>query len=158
MKIIVSLFTKYPPRIKLILYFMCPSTRTFWYVFLLSSINNWTTIKFMAIFVSTYCKFLIKCIIYVTELALCIAKTIPSLICEENHMKMTDLHILVLKPSAFRNQYWKWLKLLLPSPFRRLCKPSNTHKHTHTRFVMHTPWQVFEYILNMITIIFVASY
>ncbi|KAL8088168.1 uncharacterized protein LOC141696718 [Apium graveolens] len=55
-------------------------------------------------------------------LALYIAKKIPSLICEENHMKMTGLHYLAMNSSAFRKQDWKWLKLFIPSSFRRLCK------------------------------------
>ncbi|KAK1393342.1 PGG domain-containing protein [Heracleum sosnowskyi] len=54
------------------------------------------------------------------ELALYIAREIPTLICEENEKRMTALHLLAMNPSAFRNQDWKWLKRLLPSSFRSL--------------------------------------
>nr|XP_017238219.1 PREDICTED: uncharacterized protein LOC108211199 isoform X1 [Daucus carota subsp. sativus] len=52
------------------------------------------------------------------ELALYIAKKFPSLICEKNHQRLTGLQLLAMNSSAFRYQNWKWLKHLLPSPFR----------------------------------------
>ncbi|KAK1393306.1 hypothetical protein POM88_012362 [Heracleum sosnowskyi] len=57
------------------------------------------------------------------ELALYIARTSPGLISETDHQQMTGLHMLSMNSSAFRIRYWKWLKLLLPSPFRHI--PAN---------------------------------
>ncbi|KAK1393305.1 hypothetical protein POM88_012361 [Heracleum sosnowskyi] len=54
------------------------------------------------------------------ELALHIARTIPELICEEDHKGMTGLHMLAMNSSAFEIRYGKWLKFLLRFPFRHL--------------------------------------
>ncbi|XP_074379866.1 uncharacterized protein LOC141721033 [Apium graveolens] len=54
------------------------------------------------------------------ELALHIARTIPDLIGEEDHNGMTGLHMLAMNSSAFEIRHGKWLKFLLPCPFRHL--------------------------------------
>ncbi|XP_074336965.1 uncharacterized protein LOC141674139 [Apium graveolens] len=54
------------------------------------------------------------------ELALHIVRAIPGLISEKDHQQMTGLHMLAMNSSAFRIRYWKWFKLLLPSPFRHI--------------------------------------